>query len=97
LARRPIIGPESDGLAGEILTAGPSTKIELGAMLSSAYLLVLSGGMDLAGFKLGPLSCAYLETGERPDIATDGQDGVQALLLRFPTPYAQIANLPIAT
>jgi len=90
-----FLGPEADGLCGTLLSLAPHAHIDLADPAAGAgqYHVVVAGSMcadaehvqEHGESLLGPLSCQYAFADNGSLHAIAGADGLQLLVLRFPT------------
>ena len=90
-----FLGPEADGLCGALLSVAPHASADIPDPAAGAgqYHVVVAGAMcagpshaDGHGEQLlDRLSCQYAFSNDGPLRATAGADGLQLLVLRFPT------------
>ncbi|WP_156067158.1 hypothetical protein [Pseudonocardia halophobica] len=82
----PLFEPGEDGVAAWTVQAPPDADLELPAHLHNGgqFVLVVGGGLDLAGAHVGPLGVAHLSVEEAGRRCRAGRDGVQLVLVQFP-------------
>lgn len=84
---RTVIAEEPDGLAAELLSAGPKTQFTVPSPdqeNAGAYCCVLGGSVRVGDSTYGPQSLAWLEPHLPSPAFVAGGSGVQLLRLQFP-------------
>ncbi len=85
-----VLKPESDGLASWFLQVGPDIKTQTpSANLGGGQFLIVTGGtMVHNGIWLPKLSVVYISPDEGSITFKGGLDGLEALIMQFPTTEA---------
>jgi hypothetical protein len=85
-----FIGPEDDGLLGALVSVAPnaSATVPDAGKGAGQYHVVVAGSMRASDERddyLERLSCEYVFANDQAMQVTAGKDGLQLLVLRFPT------------
>lgn len=85
-----FIGPEDDGLLGALISVAPnaSETVPDASKGAGQYHVVVAGSMRASDERddcLERLSCEYVFANDESTQVTAGNDGLQLLVLRFPT------------